>query len=119
MLPVAGAVHNTDTLLGHNGFVGVKTGSDEAAGGCFAFRAIRWIHGTRTTITGVVLGQPGYDQVEAGLAAAAAMVARIAGDRVTPDLQRPTLPPPAAPGSLRPRPRVHVRRPKRVTGMQQ
>ena len=44
-LPVAGTVHNTDTLLGHNGFVGVKTGSDDAAGGCFAFRAIRWIAG--------------------------------------------------------------------------
>ena len=78
-LPVAGTVHNTDTLLGHDGFVGVKTGSDDAAGGCFAFRAIRWIDGKRTTITGVVLGQPGSDQIEAGLAAAAAMVDRIAG----------------------------------------
>ena len=27
-LPVAGTVHNTNRLLGHNGFVGVKTGSD-------------------------------------------------------------------------------------------
>jgi D-alanyl-D-alanine carboxypeptidase (penicillin-binding protein 5/6) len=78
-LPVAGAVHNTDTLLGHDGFVGVKTGSDDAAGGCFAFRAIRWIGGKRTTITGVVLGQPGHDQIAAGLAAADAMVDRIAG----------------------------------------
>ena len=58
-LPVAGTVHNTDSLLGHDGFVGVKTGSDDAAGGCFAFRAIRRIHGKRTTITGVVLGQAG------------------------------------------------------------
>src|SRR5947207_1920904 len=39
-LPVAGVVHNTNTLLGRSGFVGVKTGSDKAAGGCFAFRAI-------------------------------------------------------------------------------
>src|SRR3989454_4489738 len=31
-LPVAGTVHNTNTLLGHHGFVGVKTGSDDAAG---------------------------------------------------------------------------------------
>jgi D-alanyl-D-alanine carboxypeptidase len=59
-LPVVGTVHNTNTLLGHNGFVGVKTGSTAAAGGCFAFRAIRWIDGKRTTITGVVLGQPGH-----------------------------------------------------------
>jgi len=78
-LPVAGLVHNTDTLLGRDGFVGVKTGSDDAAGGCFAFRAIRWIDGKRATITGVVLGQPGEDQIAAGLAAADAMVDRIAG----------------------------------------
>ena len=92
-LPVAGTVHNTNTLLGHNGFVGVKTGSDDAAGGCFAFRAIRWIDGKRTTITGVVLGQPGHDQIAAGLAAADAMVDRIAGHprrqvRAMPDLQQ-------------------------------
>jgi len=91
-VPVAGTVHNTNTLLGRNGFVGVKTGSDDAARGCFAFRAIRWIDGKRTTITGVVLGQPGHNQIAAGLAAADAMVDRIAGGRAAPDLQRPTLP---------------------------
>jgi D-alanyl-D-alanine carboxypeptidase (penicillin-binding protein 5/6) len=77
-LPVAGDVRNTDALLGRDGFVGVKTGSDNAAGGCFAFRAVRLIDGRRTTITGVVLGQPGSDQIAAGLAAAKAMVDRIA-----------------------------------------
>ena len=92
-LPVAGTVHNTNTLLGYNGFVGVKTGSDDAAGGCFAFRAIRWIDGKRTTITGVVLGQPGHNQIAAGLAAADAMVDRIAGHsrrqvRAMPDLRQ-------------------------------
>jgi D-alanyl-D-alanine carboxypeptidase (penicillin-binding protein 5/6) len=101
-LPVAGTVHNTNTLLGHNGFVGVKTGSTAAADGCFAFRAIRWIDGERTTITGVVLGQPGYDQVAAGLAAADAMVDRIAGHRALPDLPQPI----PAPGTL---PRMHAR----------
>jgi D-alanyl-D-alanine carboxypeptidase (penicillin-binding protein 5/6) len=85
-LPVAGVVHTTNTLLGHNGFVGIKTGSDDAAGGCFAFRAIRWIGGKRKTITGVVLGQPGHDQIAAGLAAAEAMVDRIAGHRTASDL---------------------------------
>src|SRR5436189_6218002 len=78
-LPVAGTVRNTDTLLGYDGFVGVKTGSDDAAGGCFAFRAIRWIDGTRTTITGVVLGQPGHDQIAAGPAGARAQGHRLAG----------------------------------------
>jgi D-alanyl-D-alanine carboxypeptidase (penicillin-binding protein 5/6) len=107
-LPVAGTVHNTNTLLGHNGFVGVKTGSDDAAGGCFAFRAIRWIDGTRTTITGVVLGQPGRDQIAAGLAAADAMVDRIAGHSqrqvpAMPDLRQRTLTPGTAPRSHRSR----------------
>ena len=97
-LPVAGTVHNTNTLLGHDGFVGVKTGSTNPAGGCFAFQAIRRIDGKRTTITGVVLGQPGHDQIAAGLAAADAMVDRIAGDRATPDLGQRTLPPLTAPG---------------------
>ena len=101
-LPVAGTVHNTNTLLGHDGFVGVKTGSDDAAGGCFAFQAIRWIDGKRTTITGVVLGQPGHDQFAAGLAAADAMVDRIAGHRAVPDLQQRTSPLRTAPRSRQP-----------------
>jgi D-alanyl-D-alanine carboxypeptidase (penicillin-binding protein 5/6) len=92
VLPVVGVAHNTDTLLGYAGFVGVKTGSDHAAGGCFAFRVIRLIKGKRTTITGVVLGQPGHDQIDAGLGAAAAMVDRIAGQRSTPELQRRPVP---------------------------
>jgi D-alanyl-D-alanine carboxypeptidase (penicillin-binding protein 5/6) len=102
-LPVAGTVHNTNALLGLDGFVGVKTGSTTAAGGCFAFRAIRWIDGKRTTITGVVLGQPGEDKIAAGLAAAAAMVDRIAGrpQRRAPAVRGPpprSLPPRTAPG---------------------
>jgi D-alanyl-D-alanine carboxypeptidase (penicillin-binding protein 5/6) len=96
-LPVAGTLRNTDTLLGRDGFVGVKTGSDDAAGGCFAFRAVRRIDGRRTTITGVVLGQPGDDRIAAGLAAAAAMVDSIAGRRAVPELPQRTLPPRAAP----------------------
>jgi D-alanyl-D-alanine carboxypeptidase (penicillin-binding protein 5/6) len=111
-LPVAGTVHNTNALLGHNGFVGVKTGSDAAAGGCFAFRAIRWIDGKRTTITGVVLGQPGHDRIAAGLAAADAMVDRITGHRAVPDLQKRTLPAGTAPRSHRPR--LHAR--QRLSG---
>jgi serine-type D-Ala-D-Ala carboxypeptidase (penicillin-binding protein 5/6) len=96
-LPVAGPVHNTNRLLGHDGFVGVKTGSTAAAGGCFAFQSIRWINGKRTTVTGVVLGQPGDDQIGAGLAAADAMVDRIAGHprgqvRAPPDPLPPNRP---------------------------
>jgi serine-type D-Ala-D-Ala carboxypeptidase (penicillin-binding protein 5/6) len=98
-LPVAGTVHNTNRLLGYDGFVGIKTGSTTAAGGCFAFRAIRRIDGKRTTITGVVLGQPG---LVAAFAAADAMVDRITGHRAGPAPQQPT-PTPGAP------PRMHAR----------
>src|ERR671935_155941 len=65
-LPVAGTVHNTDTLLGHDGFVGIKTGSDDAAGGCFMFRVQR----RGGDLTGVVLGRRGHDLIAAGLNAA-------------------------------------------------
>jgi D-alanyl-D-alanine carboxypeptidase (penicillin-binding protein 5/6) len=99
-LPVAGTVHNTNTLLGYDGFVGVKTGSDDAAGGCFAFRAVRWIDSKRTMITGVGLGQPGHDRIAAGLAAAAAMVDRIAGPSRRQVRDLPVLPP----RTLAPRP---------------
>lgn len=99
-LPVAGTLHNTNTLLGYEGFVGVKTGSTAAAGGCFAFRAIRWIDGERTTITGVVLGQPGDDRIAAAFGAVVAMVDRIAGDRDTSDRGQRSPPPLTAPGSL-------------------
>jgi D-alanyl-D-alanine carboxypeptidase (penicillin-binding protein 5/6) len=99
-LPVAGTVRNTDSLLGVDGFVGVKTGSTAAAGGCFAFRAIRRIDGRQTAITGVVLGQPGEDRVESGLAAADAMIRRLAGTGAAPDLQERPLPTRAAPSGL-------------------
>jgi len=102
-LPVAGTVRNTNALLGHDGFVGVKTGSDDAAGGCLAFRAIRRVHGKWAAITGVVLGQPGRDKVAAGLEAADAMVDRIAGDRATPGRGQRTSPPSPAPGTSPPR----------------
>jgi D-alanyl-D-alanine carboxypeptidase (penicillin-binding protein 5/6) len=107
-LPVTGTVHNTNTLLGRNGFVGVKTGSTATANGCFAFRAIGWIDGKRTMITGVVLGQPGPNRVAAGLAAADAMVDRIAGHPrrqvpPKPDVQQPALAPRTVPRSHRSR----------------
>jgi D-alanyl-D-alanine carboxypeptidase (penicillin-binding protein 5/6) len=67
-LPVAGTVTNTDALLGHDGFVGMKTGSDRAAGGCFMFRA--------GALIGVVLGQRGPNLIDAGLEAAKQLVDR-------------------------------------------
>jgi D-alanyl-D-alanine carboxypeptidase (penicillin-binding protein 5/6) len=96
-LPVAGEVTNTNALLGHDGFVGMKTGSDEAAGGCLMFRAV-WptARGTRTLI-GVVLGQRGGDLVAAGLDAAAGLAARFAPHAGLANTSgAPPGPPPAA-----------------------
>jgi D-alanyl-D-alanine carboxypeptidase (penicillin-binding protein 5/6) len=77
-LPVAGPVHNTDQLLGTGGFVGMKTGSDDDAGGCFMFLAYRSIDGFNTPILGVVMGQPGHNLINAGQYAARQLVDRIA-----------------------------------------
>ncbi len=73
-LPVAGTVHNTDSLLGKDGFVGIKTGSDDAAGGCFMFRVRR----AGGDLTGVVLGWRGHDLIAAGLSAAQDLAASVA-----------------------------------------
>jgi D-alanyl-D-alanine carboxypeptidase (penicillin-binding protein 5/6) len=70
-LPVAGRVLNYNALVGHDGYVGVKTGSDAAAGGClmFAKRIVR--AGRPLMVLGVVLGQRGGPLVEAALTSAA------------------------------------------------
>jgi D-alanyl-D-alanine carboxypeptidase (penicillin-binding protein 5/6) len=55
--PIAGSLFNFNYMIGHHGFVGIKTGSNAAAGGCWAFAARRSVDGKRTTVFGVVLGQ--------------------------------------------------------------
>jgi D-alanyl-D-alanine carboxypeptidase (penicillin-binding protein 5/6) len=77
-LPVAGEVNNTDALLGHDGFVGMKTGSDEAAGGCLMFRAVWPTGGGNRSLIGVVLGQRGDNLITAGLDAARQLADRLA-----------------------------------------
>lgn len=52
-LPRAGEVHNYNALLGHDGVIGVKTGTTDQAGGNVVFAAR---HGNRL-IVGAVLGQ--------------------------------------------------------------
>ncbi|HEY1485605.1 MAG TPA: hypothetical protein VGF84_05850 [Micromonosporaceae bacterium] len=79
-LPVAGVVTNTNTLLDQDGFVGMKTGSDDAAGGCFMFRSERHTDRGNVTVIGVVLGQQGPNLITAGLRAGKELV-----DRVTPE----------------------------------
>jgi len=58
-LPQAGLVYNLDFDLGLDGIVGIETGSDAAASGCYLFAAQRSIGGTDATVIGVVLGQTG------------------------------------------------------------
>lgn len=69
LLPYVGVVRNTDTLLRQDGFVGIKTGSDSAAGGCFMFAADAGRGGDQL-VFGVVLGQRGGPLIRAALRAA-------------------------------------------------
>jgi len=75
---VAGRIRNTNTLLGRDGFVGIKTGSMSASGGCLMFRSKRIVHGKVVAMYGVVMGQYGGNLIQAGLAAAKRLVDRVA-----------------------------------------
>src|SRR5256886_5687488 len=58
-IPVAGPVKNYNTLLGHDGVIGIKTGSTSAAGGCLVFAVRLDIGGRHVLVIGAVLGQTG------------------------------------------------------------
>ena len=73
-LPVAGTVFNYDFLVGHNGVVGIKTGSTTQAGGCFVFAAIRSVGGAPVAIIGAVIGQRGRSILQAALDASLALI---------------------------------------------
>ncbi len=78
VLPVAGEVANLNALIGHEGFIGIKTGSDDAAGGCLLFaRRIHTDDRTRT-IFGAVLGQRDGDLIPAALTATRALTDSVA-----------------------------------------
>ncbi len=69
-LPVAGRVTNYDGLVGHDGYVGIKTGSDRAAGGCFVFAKRVTVAGRRLTVVGAVLDQREGSYIPAALTSA-------------------------------------------------
>ncbi len=56
-LPVAGIQYNVDYALGHDGIVGIKTGTTDQAGGCFVFATRPNIGGRHVLVIGAVLGQ--------------------------------------------------------------
>ncbi len=72
-LPVAGRVANYNSLVGEDGYVGVKTGSDAAAGGCLVFAKHVAIDGRTVTVLGVVLGQHEGSLIDAALTSARAL----------------------------------------------
>jgi D-alanyl-D-alanine carboxypeptidase (penicillin-binding protein 5/6) len=73
-LPVVGLVHNFDALVGHQGIIGIKTGSTLQAGGCFLFAAQRVVAGKTRVVIGAVLDQRGPSIIQAALNAASALV---------------------------------------------
>jgi D-alanyl-D-alanine carboxypeptidase (penicillin-binding protein 5/6) len=81
-LPVVGEVDNYDALVGHDGYVGIKTGSDSAAGGCLVFAKRAIVAGHRLLILGVVL-----DQRQGALIPAALASAQRLGDSVAAALR--------------------------------
>ena len=69
-LPLIGRVANLDGLVGRDGYVGIKTGSDRAAGGCLVFAKRVVVDGRRVTVLGAVLGQREGSLIEAALTSA-------------------------------------------------
>lgn len=77
-LPGAGTVYNYDYALGHDGIVGIKTGSDTAAGGNFLFEAAVPIAGQKVTLVGAILDQKQGSPIITALHEAEALVAAAA-----------------------------------------
>ena len=58
-VPMTTVVYNLNFDLGQDGIIGVKTGSDSSAQGCYLFAAQQSVGGKEVTVVGAVLGQPG------------------------------------------------------------
>jgi D-alanyl-D-alanine carboxypeptidase (penicillin-binding protein 5/6) len=58
-LPMTNVVFNLNFDLGQDGIIGIKSGSDASAQGCYLFAAQRSVGGKTITVVGAVLGQPG------------------------------------------------------------
>ena len=71
-LPIVGVTYNIDYNVGHNGFVGIETGS-MANGGNLVFAAAG-PSGSKDLIIGAVLGQPGSQPLIAALSEGSKLV---------------------------------------------
>jgi D-alanyl-D-alanine carboxypeptidase (penicillin-binding protein 5/6) len=64
-LPVVGAISNTNSLLGHLGVDGIKTGTLDGAGSSLLFTSTFTIGGTQIRLIGVVLDGPTHPIIDA------------------------------------------------------
>ena len=84
-VPVAGTIENSDTMLGVDGIVGLKTGYTKAAGGTMIVAARVTVRGRALLIVGALLGVPGDsgtvlgNTLDAGDGLVCAAVARLGG----------------------------------------
>jgi D-alanyl-D-alanine carboxypeptidase (penicillin-binding protein 5/6) len=88
-LPEAGLVYNFDYDLGRDGIIGIKTGTDSAAGGCFLFEAQETVDAKKVTIVGVVLGQQTSSPITAALSSVEGLAKAAFADMTT----APVVPP--------------------------
>jgi D-alanyl-D-alanine carboxypeptidase (penicillin-binding protein 5/6) len=115
-LPGVGVVSNYDGLLGEEGYVGIKTGSTEPAGGCFVFAKRITVAGRSLTVLGVVLGQHAGSYIPSALSRARLLgnsVARAVGVRTALAKGAPVLSATSASGQ---RTTAIAARPLRVIG---
>jgi serine-type D-Ala-D-Ala carboxypeptidase (penicillin-binding protein 5/6) len=96
-LPVAGTLDNFADLIGMDGFIGIKTGSDSKAGGSFVFANRRNVGGHTVTIYGAVIGQDVGGIETPGLLAAAQGAARRLVDSAAAAISVSTVVPPGTP----------------------
>lgn len=78
VLPLVGRVLNYNELVGHDGYIGIKTGSDSAAGGCLLFAKEMTVGGHTFTVLGAIFGQHQGELVSAALAAADELASSVA-----------------------------------------
>jgi D-alanyl-D-alanine carboxypeptidase (penicillin-binding protein 5/6) len=78
VLPLVGRVLNYNELVGHDGYIGIKTGSDSAAGGCLLFAKEMTVDGHTFTVLGAIFGQHQGELVSAALAAADELAGSVA-----------------------------------------
>lgn len=69
-LPEVGEVSNYNGLVDRDGYVGIKTGSDQAAGGCLVFAKRVLVDSHQLLIFGAVLGQRDGPIIQAALRSA-------------------------------------------------